>query len=207
MWLRLNEKGRKNGMSKLGLSIMTWCESVCIGRRFMTVNAECIITIPLVCKLVPINMTLSELDSLAYNSYMSIIVYLLISMNVFLRTSNGLSVWDFDNTKTHRIFSSICTCFTFVLISFLILWWYFVWISEKSAYFTLTTTSMTFAMELAMMWLTCPMIQRSERPIPRILWRWHSPQGVWRSPYPIRERRSNGWSILPHFPFFSLTRI
>lgn len=91
----------------------------------MTANVEFVVMIPLVCELVPVNMTLRELESLSYNNYMSTTVFLLMSKNVCLRTNNGLSVGDFDNTETHRIFGSICTCFIIVLISFIVLCWYF----------------------------------------------------------------------------------
>lgn len=86
----------------------------------MIVKAECVVTIPLVCELVPINMDLRELESLALNSYMSTTIFLHMLMNVCLRTNTGLSVGYFDNTKTHYIFDSDCTCFTVLLLLFLL---------------------------------------------------------------------------------------
>lgn len=73
----------------------------------MIANAKYVVTIPLVREFVPINMTFSELESLAQNNYNNTMGFLLMSMNVCLRTRNGLSVRDFDNTETHHIFGLI----------------------------------------------------------------------------------------------------
>lgn len=92
----------------------------------MTANAECVVTIPLICELVPINMALRELESLAQNSYKSTTVFLHMLINVCLRVQY-LSMWESLITPKYTVY---LTRFVHVLLSFLstfpLLCWCFV---------------------------------------------------------------------------------
>ena len=76
---------------------------------------KCVVTIPLVCELVPINMTLRKLKSLAWNSYMSTTIFLHMLINVCLRVQY-LSMWESLITPKYIVY---LTRFVHVLLSFL----------------------------------------------------------------------------------------